>query len=132
MVQKINSLKIKLMKPKGYFSQSDFNRCIPACRKNQMHPETMSKLTLARHMAGIPFIPTSAYRSPEYEKSMGRPGTSAHTNGRAIDLACVTSAHRKKMVEALLDAGFNRIGIASTFIHVDDDPTKPPNLIWTY
>ena len=37
-----------------------------------------------------------------------------------------------KIVQALLTAGFTRIGIASTFIHADDDPSKPQNLIWTY
>lgn len=115
-----------------YFPQSDFDRCLPSCRKEDMHPETMRKLNLASQMAGIPFLPTSAYRSPQHEKFMGRPGTSAHTKGRAIDLACVTSTHRMKMLQALLDAGFTRIGIASTFIHADDDPSKPQNLIWTY
>ena len=115
-----------------FFQQSDFDRCIPSCRKEDMHPESMRKLNLARQMAGIPFLPTSAYRSPQHEKLMGRPGTSAHTKGRAIDLACVSSTHRMKMLKALLDAGFTRIGIASTFIHADDDPSKPQNLIWTY
>jgi len=35
-------------------------------------------------------------------------------------------------VNALLKAGFTRIGIASSFVHVDCDPTKPAQVIWTY
>ena len=115
-----------------FFPQSDFDRCLPKCRKEDMHPETLHKFNLAREIARHAFTPTSAYRSPEHKKRMGRPGTSAHTKGRAMDIACVTSSQRMTMVQALLKAGFTRIGIASTFIHADDDPTKPQNLIWTY
>jgi hypothetical protein len=28
--------------------------------------------------------------------------------------------------------GFNRIGVANTFIHVDNDPSLPEDVIWTY
>jgi hypothetical protein len=31
-----------------------------------------------------------------------------------------------------MEAGFNRIGISSTFIHVDNDPSKPEDVIWLY
>jgi hypothetical protein len=31
-----------------------------------------------------------------------------------------------------MEAGFNRIGIAPTFIHVDNDPSKPEDVIWLY
>jgi len=36
------------------------------------------------------------------------------------------------MIEALLDADFTRIGIGKDFIHVDMDPNKEPNVMWTY
>jgi len=115
-----------------YFPEHDFYKCIPSCSKSQMHPDTLQKLNKARHIAGIPFMLTSAFRSPSHEKLMNRPGTSSHTIGRAVDINCVTSDRRMKIVQALLNAGFTRIGIASTFIHADDDPSKPQNLIWTY
>ena len=35
------------------------------------------------------------------------------------------------MVNALLNAGFRRIGIANTFIHADLDKQKP-HAIWLY
>ena len=31
-----------------------------------------------------------------------------------------------------LDLGINRIGVAGTFIHIDVDPDKSPNVLWTY
>ena len=31
-----------------------------------------------------------------------------------------------------MQVGFNRIGIADTFIHVDDDKDKSQQVIWTY
>ena len=36
------------------------------------------------------------------------------------------------MIEAFLDAGFRRIGVGSTFIHVDSDEEKAQDVIWTY
>ena len=35
-------------------------------------------------------------------------------------------------IEALQQVGFNRIGIAKTYIHVDDSPQHKPYVIWTY
>ena len=117
---------------KDYFPQSDFDKCNPPCQKEDMNFATMHKFNLAREIAGIPFKPTSAFRTFEHEQSMGRPGTSAHTRGRAMDLACTNSNSRYKILTALLRAGFTRIGIADTFIHADDDPDKTQNVIWTY
>jgi hypothetical protein len=31
-----------------------------------------------------------------------------------------------------MEAGFNRLGIAKTFIHVDNDPGKPEDTVWLY
>lgn len=117
---------------KDYFPQSDFDKCSPPCKKEQMHSDTLKKFNIAREEAGIPFTPTSAFRSIEHEKKMGRTGTGAHTNGRAMDISCTNSNARYKIVVALMKAGFTRIGVASNFIHADDDPTKVQNVIWTY
>jgi hypothetical protein len=35
-------------------------------------------------------------------------------------------------VAALIASGFTRIGIADTFIHVDNDPVKTPAVVWLY
>lgn len=91
----------------------------------------MQHLDLAREKAGIPFKINSAFRSVEYEKSQGRKGTSSHCFGLAVDIRCTTSLQRLKIVSALLEVGFERIGIGKTFIHVDFDQEKN-SAIWLY
>lgn len=115
-----------------YFTERDFEKCVPPCKKTDIHPETLIKLNRAREIAGFAFVPVSGFRTVEHEKKMGRPGTSAHTKGRAVDLLCLNSIARMRMVKALIDAGFKRIGVATTYIHADDDPEKILDVMWTY
>ena len=115
-----------------YFSEAEFRRCTPPCSLQDMRQDVMTRLDNARYQAGIPFVLNSAYRSVEYEKSKGRSGNSAHTRGYAVDIRCNTMGNRMKVVQALLDNGFNRIGIAGTYVHADFDPKLSKNLIWLY
>lgn len=115
-----------------YFKESEFVCCTPSCSLQDMKQSTMDKLDKARELAGIPFVLNSAYRSKEYEISKGRAGTSSHTLGYAVDIRCNTSENRFKIVTALREVGFNRIGIAKTYIHVDNSPHHKPNVIWDY
>lgn len=112
-----------------YFSEDEFRRCVPACLKSQMDSAFMKRLNRARRNAGLPFVLNSAYRSVEWDKSKGRTGNSYHTKGRAVDIKCLDSSSRAVIVKALIDAGFNGIGIANTFIHVDDRQIKQ---LWLY
>ena len=91
----------------------------------------LDKLDEAREYAGIPFIINSAYRSPEHKESIKNP-TSSHIKGLAVDIKAKDSITRFKVLDALIAVGFNRIGIAGTFIHVDLDLDKSQNVIWTY
>lgn len=115
-----------------YFSEGEFNGCSPSCSLQDMKQTTMSKLDTAREIAGIPFMLTSAYRTPEWDKSKGRSGTGAHTLGQAIDIRCTTSMDRFLVVNALLKAGFKRIGIAKNFIHADDSERHDQEVMWLY
>lgn len=115
-----------------YFQEKEFNRCTPGCSLQDMNQTFMQKLDNARRIAGIPFVINSAFRSVEYEKAHGRKGTSSHTLGRAVDIRCNTNENRIIIVDALLRAGFNRIGIAKTYIHVDDSPKHKPYVMWHY
>ena len=107
-----------------YFDWRDFERCTPRCDEKQMNTLFMHMLDKARDKAGVPFILNSAYRSVKWEKALGRNGTSSHTKGVAVDIHCYDSSNRLKIVKALLDVGFKRIGIYDTFIHVDNDEEK--------
>lgn len=112
-----------------YFKPSEFEKCTPSCKIDDMDEEFMQKLDDARSICSYAFVLNSAYRSPEYERSKGRSGTSSHTKGLAVDISCLTSVCRLKMLLALLAVGFRRIGIYSTFLHVDSDISKPAS-IW--
>ncbi|MBQ2797499.1 MAG: DUF882 domain-containing protein [Tidjanibacter sp.] len=85
-----------------------------------------------REAAGIPLVINCAYRSPEWDRSKGRSGNSAHCRGRAIDIRCTTSENRMKIIAAAVEVGVKRIGIGKNFIHLDTDDSLAQNVIWHY
>jgi zinc D-Ala-D-Ala carboxypeptidase len=97
-----------------------------------LKPELVDLLDKARETAQVPFRITSGYRTPAHNKKVGGASDSSHLTREAVDIACTDSAMRDKIIRALITIGFNRIGIAGTFIHCDIDKTKPQNVIWTY
>lgn len=99
--------------------------------EENMDANFLHKLDKARSIANMPFIINSAYRSPEHPLSIKNP-SSSHIKGLAVDIKCTDSRTRFIIVDALIKAGFNRIGIADTFIHVDLDLDKSNKVIWTY
>ena len=84
-----------------------------------MNVDFLEKLDLARSKFDKPI------------KVGGKPNSS-HLTGYAADLHCNNSRDRYDLINCLLDVGFNRIGVGNTFIHVDSDPSKTPDVIWTY
>ena len=92
----------------------------------------MQKLQKARDIALIPFNVNSGFRCQKHNKAIGGRADSAHTKRVAVDIRCEEDKLRYIIVSALLVAGFTRIGIASTYIHVDDDETKNPERMWVY
>jgi len=98
----------------------------------KMDADFLAKLDEARELADIPFIINSAYRSVEQNKKVGGKPNSSHLKGLAVDIKIKDSRTRYIVLNALIRVGFNRIGVASTFIHVDDDKEKSENVIWTY
>lgn len=115
-----------------YFTEREFQRCDPPCSLQDMEQGLMDMLDDVRARAGIPLVLNCAYRSRAHDMAMGRSGNSAHTRGRAVDVRCNTSATRFKIVKAALAAGFTRIGIAKTFIHLDNDNTLAQHIIFDY
>lgn len=112
-----------------HFSDEEFRRATPSCSLSDMSPDFMDRLESARVAAGVPFVINSAYRSVSYEKKKKRSGRSMHCLGRAVDIKCVDSGTRYRILHALFDAGFHGFGIDSTYIHVDD---RESCLFWTY
>lgn len=94
--------------------------------------DMVMRLEQARSLAGVPFVITSGLRSDEHNARVGGSPGSSHLTGNAVDIYCESSRHRYLIVDALMQAGFHRIGIGHDFIHVDNDRSKPGNLVWLY
>lgn len=119
-----------------YFSYDEFDSPLQEGSGQLMSDELISMLDHARDLAGVEFKITSGYRIEADIYRLKKAGykvssKSSHLKGLAADIAC-NNATRYNILESLLKVGFNRIGIGSTFIHVDIDPDKPPFTIWTY
>jgi len=115
-----------------YFNIEEFDSPDEPGSGQYMDDDFLEMLDRARDFAGIPFIINSGYRTKAANRDAGGLKNSAHLDGFAADIRCNASRERMYIVGALLEAGFNRIGIGNGFIHVDNDPTKPEDVIWTY
>jgi uncharacterized protein YcbK (DUF882 family) len=98
----------------------------------KMDADFLAKLDKARELANIPFTINSAYRNADQNARAGGKPNSSHLKGLAVDIRANDSSTRYIVLKALISIGFNRIGVASSFIHVDDDKEKANNVIWTY
>ena len=97
-----------------------------------MNQEFLLKLDRAREVAQIPFKINSAYRTPEHNAKIGGKPNSSHLKGLAVDISVTDSRQRFIVLQSLIQAGFKRIGVAKTFIHVDDDKDKDAEVVWLY
>jgi len=113
-----------------YFRKEEFT--CPCCGQNLIKDMFIERLDIARGIAGIPFVITSGYRCPKHNKELGGVPDSAHIKGLAADIKTNNSRDRFKIISALLQVGFNRIGVGKDFIHVDLDESKIKNVIWDY
>ena len=113
-----------------HFYRENFN--CPCCGKRDMKEKFIVKLDQARGIADIPFKITSGYRCEKHNAEIGGVSSSAHTKGYAADIECKGSRSRAKIVKACIEAGFDRIGIAKGFVHVDFDPDRPVMVYWVY
>ncbi len=114
-----------------YFTLDEFDcPSLPNSGKN-MDTDFLTKLEEAREIAGVPFKITSGYRTKEHNEAVGGVVNSSHLIGVAADIAVSSGSERYIILNALLKAGFKRIGVAKTFIHCDTDDSKS-NSVWTY
>jgi uncharacterized protein YcbK (DUF882 family) len=115
-----------------HFEISEFDSPDEIGSGKYMQSSTLQMLDDARSIAGIPFKINSGFRSKSHNAYVGGKKYSSHCYGYAVDIHCTDSRSRFIIIDSLLKAGFDRIGIADTFIHVDNDPEKDPDVIWTY
>jgi len=87
-------------------------------------------------------IINSGCRCPDCNKAVGGKNHSAHLKEshsnnkcKALDIHAPTSRMKWNILEAAVKSNITRIGIGSTFIHVDTgtaDDGYPPFVVWTY
>jgi uncharacterized protein YcbK (DUF882 family) len=121
-----------------HFELSEFDSPDEIGSGKAMDSNFLDMLDYARGIADIPFKITSGFRTPSHNAYVGgvqaglKSKGSSHLFGYAADIAAPTSRQKYIIIDSLLKAGFNRIGVGKTFIHVDNDPDKDPDVIWTY
>jgi len=113
-----------------YFKLKDFN--CPCCGKNNMNKDVLSRLDIARYIAGVKFIISSGYRCVKHNKEVGGSKDSSHLIGVAVDIKCKKSYNRFRIIYGLILAGFTRIGIGKNFIHADYNENKVQEVTWLY
>ena len=120
-----------------HFKISEFASPDELTSSENMDPVFLEMIDQAREIAGIPFFITSGFRTVAHSRDLVSKGYpvakhSAHLTGHAADIKAVTSRHRFRIITALLEAKFERIGIGPDFVHCDNSPTKAGRVIWTY
>ncbi|UII79990.1 D-Ala-D-Ala carboxypeptidase family metallohydrolase [Flagellimonas sp. CMM7] len=115
-----------------YFHINEFDSPDLPGSGEEMKSSTLKMLDTARHLAKVPFSINSGFRTKKHNKKVGGKSDSSHLYGFAVDISCTDSMSRFKILRALVDVGFTRIGIGKGFIHVDNDPNKPQEVVWNY
>mgnify|MGYP005989571497 FL=1 len=115
-----------------YFEYEEFDSPDVQGSGQLMDPKLLEMIDEVREIYGKPIRINSGYRTEAHNRKVGGVDSSSHIKGLAIDVSCTKSDDRFKMLTALIEVGFNRIGVAGSFIHVDIDKDKSQNVIWTY
>ena len=116
-----------------YFTREEF-----ACQytgENEISDKLLLKLDLLRAKCGFPFVITSGYRSEDHPLEAKKETAGTHAQGIAADIRTLSGREKYEVVKQALSLGFSGIGVAGTFVHVDDrcahDSSAIP-VIWTY
>ena len=97
--------------------------CGCGCEKT-VAPELLVRLEALRTLLDKPLLVTSGARCETHNREVGgRPG-SWHLKGLAVDISCVDSELRGEIIRLAGLLGFNGIGVAKNFIHLDLRPAE--------
>lgn len=120
---------------KSYFTNSEFackcgrDNCDALTQPNQ---DLVAKLNGMRETLGRSIVINSGLRCKSYNAKVGGVSDSQHVLGEAADLKVPGSRDRFKLVEAAYQAGFRRIGVGKTFVHVDVGEHADQEVLWLY
>jgi len=111
------------------FTEAEF-KC-KHCGEVHMNLQFITELQHARYLSRCPYVISSGYRCLQYDAQIGGKGN--HPTGQAADILIPDSAARYAILNGLFAAGFTRIGIGKTFVHVDGlEGVKPREMVWLY
>jgi len=119
----------------SYFTKEEM-QC-SCCGEYKIDSDFLSRLETARGYSKIPYVINSCCRCVKHNEVVGGKPDSSHLftdikETTAADIKTQTSRDRYWILDSLIMAGFHRIGIGKTFIHVDNDLTKDSDVIWLY
>lgn len=111
-----------------YFDRNEF-KCSHT-GTNKIQDDFIHKLDALRDECGFPFVINSGYRHATHPIEAKKKTPGMHNKGIAADIKIKDGVQRRKLIEAALKLGFNGIGIANSFIHVDTRDDTP--VMWLY
>ena len=114
-----------------YFTNEEFQCKCGQCPVKTVDPVLLSRLNGLRAEYGKAIYVTSGIRCEEQNRKVGGVNDSAHLDGQAADIFC-TSSHDRWLLLSHAVGLFNRIGIGTTFIHLDVSEDHPKEVIWLY
>jgi len=110
---------------------SDEFKCKCGCGLSDIDTSLIFALQKVRDEVATPMLCASGLRCKTWNKAVGGAENSSHQWGKAVDIACDDGVLRHRLMESFMKH-FKRIGVAKTFIHVDNDHMKTHPVIWTY
>ena len=113
-----------------YFSRKEL-QCPCGCNQCDMDDMFLERLDMLRYRFNQPIRLNSAYRCEKHNESVGGVPNSSHTKGLAVDIRAGTQ-EKYFILKHALALGFQGVGIAKTFIHLDDKLESPRPNVWTY
>lgn len=99
---------------------------------HQMDHDFIKLLDEIRELVGQPLYINSGFRTLTHNFMIDGKKDSAHLHGYAADIRCTNSTLRYKLQKAANQVGIRRIGIAKTFIHLDNSPDLDQDVSWLY